>query len=51
MKTHPFVARMNNKCRARRVAKLLALGASRVDNRRYYQALYDATFFIVTNSN
>jgi hypothetical protein len=48
MKPTLFLSIIDNKWRARRIAKLLALGASRADNRRYYQAIYDYTFFIVT---
>jgi 5-methylcytosine-specific restriction endonuclease McrA len=48
MKQHPRVAQIDNRWRARRVIKCLALCSPLCsEGRRYYQAIYDATFFIV----
>ncbi len=46
MKPHPILAKIDNRWRARRVLKCLALVAARADNQRYYQTIYDHSFFI-----
>jgi hypothetical protein len=47
MKPHPFLARIDNRWRARRVLKgLMFLNAIGSAGRRYYEAIFDATFLI-----
>jgi hypothetical protein len=47
MKPHPFLAKIDRRWRARRVTRGLALMAYAHDSQRYYQAIYDYSFFIV----
>jgi hypothetical protein len=47
MKPHPFLAQIDNRWRARRVLKCLWLSyPEHSEGRRYYEAIFDATFFI-----
>jgi hypothetical protein len=46
-KPHPFLAQIDNRWRARRVLKHLWLAyPEHSAGRRYYEAIFDATFFI-----
>jgi hypothetical protein len=48
MKRHPFIAQIDNRWRARRVLKRLWLSyPEHSAGRRYYEAIFDATFFIL----
>jgi hypothetical protein len=47
MDIHSFIARIDNRWRARRVLKALWLSyPEHSEGRRYYEAIFDATFFI-----
>jgi hypothetical protein len=47
MKRHPAIAQIDNRWRARRVLKRLWLSyPEHSAGRRYYEAIFDATFFI-----
>jgi hypothetical protein len=47
MKRHPSIAQIDNRWRARRVLKRLWLSyPEHSAGRRYYEAIFDATFFI-----
>jgi hypothetical protein len=47
MRRHPAIARIDNRWRARRVLRRLLLSyAEHSEGRRYYEAIFDATFFI-----
>jgi hypothetical protein len=47
MKRHPSIAQIDNRWRARRVLKRLWLSyPEHSESRRYYEAIFDATFFI-----
>jgi hypothetical protein len=47
MKRHPFIARIDNRWRARRVLKALWLShPEHSEGRRYYESIFDGTFFI-----
>ena len=44
---HPFLAKIDNRWRARRVLKRLMLSNPLYsEGRRYYEAIFDATFLI-----
>ncbi len=47
MKLHSRIARIDNRWRARRVLKSLWLSyPEHSEGRRYYEGIYDATFFL-----
>lgn len=47
MKRHPRIAKIDNRWRARRVLQSLWLSyPEHSESRRYYEGIYDATFFI-----
>jgi hypothetical protein len=47
MKPRPHIAQIDNRWRARRIALALAQLARSREGARYYQAIYDHSFFIV----
>jgi hypothetical protein len=47
MEPHSFISRIDNRWRARRVLKALwSAYPEHSEGRRYYEAIFDATFFI-----
>jgi hypothetical protein len=47
MESHPFIARIDRRWRARRILKQLwSRLPEHSEGRRYYESIYDATFFI-----